>query len=186
MAVSHAVSVAYPAPPSEHEPVSVIIRWLVMAFLAPIVVGLAGLLAPLYVAISVARHGGEGFRERHSAFFRDYLGYIVGLNAYSYFLTSDMPDWAKPGSATVEVTGEASPTVATALLRYILNIPHIIVLSILGYVAALLWWVTAIMVLLKRPIPEFIPDFMQRYCSYGARVLGYHASMTDEYPPFQF
>jgi len=186
MADSYQISVTYPAQPSEHEPVSVFIRLLVMAFLAPIVVGLAAYLAPLYVAISVARHGAAGFRERHGAFFRDYLGYIVGLNAYTYFLADDMPDWAKPGSVSVDLHGEASPSVGSALLRYILNIPHFILLGILGYAAILLWFVAAIMVLLKKPIPEFVPDFMQRYCSYGARVVGYHASMTDEYPPFSF
>ena len=72
------------------------------------------------------------------------------------------------------------------LIKWLLAIPHYIVLailSILGLVAVILGW---IMVIITTQYPRALFDFLVGVIRYGTRVQGYaFLLVTDRYPPFR-
>ena len=73
-----------------------------------------------------------------------------------------------------------------ALLRLITSIPSAFVVGILIWVAGIVWLVAAVMVLIQETYPEGLYDFQCGVVRWQARLLAYHASLVDAYPPFAF
>ena len=71
------------------------------------------------------------------------------------------------------------------LVRFILLIPHIIVLYILLIIVYLLQYILWIPVLFTGRYPSWGRDIVGGYVRWSARIQCYFLGLTDQYPPFQ-
>ena len=112
------------------------------------------------------------------------IRFLTGLQAYLFFGVEEIPSWDKPGPATYSYTPSGTPTVGSALMRFIMVIPQAIVLGIVGFVAMILAFVAAVMVLVNESVSHDIWKFQMEMVAWEAWVLSYYLSMVEEYPPF--
>jgi hypothetical protein len=86
----------------------------------------------------------------------------------------------------VELTaaGPAQQRRWTVLIRWIMLIPHYVVLYVLGIVSAVVafigWWGA----LFTGLLPEFAVSYLSGYTRWSTRVQAYALLLTDQYPPF--
>jgi hypothetical protein len=94
-------------------------------------------------------------------------------------------------------TGNAEPDVAVyeadpperlsrllMFVKWLILIPHYIVLALLGVAAFFAWLVGAVAVLVTGRWPESIHHLLVGLARWSMRVNGYLYFMTDQYPPF--
>ena len=74
----------------------------------------------------------------------------------------------------------------TALLRWILVIPHWIIVGILAEVVSILVLIALITVLITGAYPRTLFDFNMGLDRWRYRVSAYSMLLRDEYPPFSF
>ena len=73
---------------------------------------------------------------------------------------------------------------ATTFFRLILAIPHVIVVALWAFAAALVTIAAWFILLFTAKWPQGLYDFVSGYQRYSTAVYGYVALLTDEYPPF--
>jgi hypothetical protein len=175
--------------PEQFDRMQIVIRILIVVILS--ILGIFGLISgliwlgiPVLAAILISQKGAERYHAEADQDIKKWLGYIVGAYAYLGLLTDKLPNEPVNQVLRFEIRPTGTPSVGQALLRIILGIPHAIVLGILGIVAAFLILVAAIMILIQESYPEGIYNFLRGYMRWYVRVLGYMASLVDEYPPF--
>jgi len=161
---------------------------VVIAILVAIVLGvvmwLAYLAFPIIAAISISQKGSEKYLDEDGPKMTGWLRSIVSYYAYVFFLIDRLPSEGVEEQVKFEVQRGGSPTVGTALLRWIYSIPSAIVVGVLGAVSEVLWVIAAIMVLVQENYPDGIYDFQRGVVRWEARLLAYHASLVEPYPPF--
>ena len=113
-----------------------------------------------------------------------WLRWLIALYSYLGILTDRFPTEKPQEIVRYEVQTGGTPTVGSALLRLIYSIPSAIVLAVLGIVSGIIWLIAAVMVLVQENYPEGLYDFQRGVLRWEARLLGYHASLVDQYPPF--
>jgi hypothetical protein len=146
--------------------------------------GLVYLVLPVLAAIFVSNRGRERFIEEEGPRLTGWLRWLVAFYAYLIILTDRFPT-ERPGEIVrFEVRTGGSPTVGSALLRLIYSIPSAFVFLLLGIVSVIVWLIAAVMVLIRESYPEGLYNFQRGVLRWEARLLGYHASLVDEYPPF--
>lgn len=146
--------------------------------------GLVYLALPVLAAIFVSNRGTERFIEEDGPRVSGWLRWLVAFYAYLLILTDRFPT-EKPGEIVrFEVRAGGSPTVGSALLRLIYSIPNAFVFLLLGIVSVAVWLIAAVMVLMRESYPEGLYNFQRGVLRWEARLLGYHASLVEEYPPF--
>jgi len=69
-------------------------------------------------------------------------------------------------------------------IRYILLIPHIVVLFFVGLIAALLYFIATFAILFTGVYPRGMYNFVSGNLRWGANVGAYINSLIDKYPPF--
>jgi hypothetical protein len=69
-------------------------------------------------------------------------------------------------------------------LRWLLMIPHVVVLTVLYVIGTVLTLVAAVVVIVTRHYPKGIFDFNVGVARYGWRVTAYMLMLTDRFPPF--
>lgn len=139
------------------------------------------LVLPLIAAIAIASPPHEypaGFGPR----LWRVLAWLLDLSAYMMFLTDRFP-LGEP-VVRIELAMTARPTVGSALLRLLTSIPSGFVLGLLSLLSGVLWIISAITVLVSEHVPESILGFQRAVLRWQARLVAYHASLTDHYPPF--
>jgi hypothetical protein len=70
------------------------------------------------------------------------------------------------------------------LVKWLLAIPHYILLFILYFAAGFVWLAAFVMVLFTRSYPPALFQFMVGVMRWHERVTAYVYLMTDKYPPF--
>jgi hypothetical protein len=65
-----------------------------------------------------------------------------------------------------------------------MSIPSAFVLAILNIVGFIIWIIAAISVLIQENYAEGLYNFQLALNRWQARLLAYHASLVDDYPPF--
>lgn len=123
-----------------------------------------------------------------------YLRYTERTYAFFGFLTTDYPPFgfattaADPGDhepVRVELQPEASDrNRLTTFFRWVLVIPHAVVLSVIGVLAWIAWIVAFFAVLFTGTWPDGLRKFVVGYMRWALRVNAYSLLLTDEYPPF--
>jgi hypothetical protein len=71
------------------------------------------------------------------------------------------------------------------VIKALLLLPHIVVLSILGFVASIAGVIGWIAVLFMGSYPRALFDFQVGILRWNLRVNAYFLSLTDRYPPFR-
>ena len=69
-------------------------------------------------------------------------------------------------------------------VKWLLAIPHILILSLLGLVAFLVYVIGWFAILFTGRLPRGLFDFLVGYGRWGLRVNAYILLLRDEYPPF--
>ena len=108
-------------------------------------------------------------------------------------MTAHSPYQAYPGPTPVTMSPQpilvavADPVPQPrfgVVFRLLLVIPHVIVLGILSFVAAVVafigWWGA----LFTGQLPEFAVTFLSGFLRWSSRVSAYEFMLTDAYPPF--
>ena len=91
------------------------------------------------------------------------------------------------GQPPADASGATPPTPGrTALARgkWLLVIPHIIVLAVLFFVVGIVWFISIFIILFTAGYPEGLFKFVVGVLRWSNRVNVYYYLMRDEYPPF--
>jgi len=155
--------------------VAVVLSW---------VIGLVYLVFPILAAVYISQKGSEKFLQEDGPKMTGWVRWLVAYYAYITFLTDRFPSERVEELVKFDVQLGGTPTVGSALLRLIYSIPSYFVLSLLGIVSEILWIIAAVMVLAQENYPDGIFDFQRGVVRWGARLLAYHTSLVDLYPPF--
>lgn len=139
---------------------------------------------PVLAAIMISGKGGQRFMEEDAPRVTGWLHWILAVAAYVSFLSDRFPTERPETAARFEVTPSGIPTVGTAVLRIITSIPSLLVFLILGIVSLFVWVLAAIWILVLRTYPEVLYGYQRAVVRWVARLLAYHASIVDRYPPF--
>jgi hypothetical protein len=145
--------------------------------------GVVYLLVPLLAAILVSQAGG-GYLSKDGERATRWLRWLVAAYAYLLFLTDRFPSGAAEDDIRFEVRTGGEPTVGSALTRLVTSLPSAVVLALLGLVAAIAWVIELVTVLVWEGVPRSLFGFQQEIVRWLARLLAYHASLIEEYPPF--
>ena len=190
--MSIGVGDAYPVHVSAQKPerfqrIQVLLRlgiWFVLGWLSQIGLGILFFAGPIVSAALITQKGGSEFHKQHGETYTKVVRFLTQLQGYLLLGTDTIPSWDKPGPIRYSCTFTGEPTIGSALLRFILVIPHAIVLTLVGFGALVLALVAAIMVLINESVGNGIWKFQMGVVAWQARVLSYYLSLVDEYPPF--
>jgi hypothetical protein len=105
-------------------------------------------------------------------------------------LTDDYPPFGE-GNHPANLTLGYPPRLSRVLnflffIKWILLIPHFIVLFFLQIAAFVVSWIAFFAILFTARYPRGLFDFVIGYYRWTFRVTAYAALMTDDYPPFGF
>ncbi|MGI9622270.1 MAG: DUF4389 domain-containing protein [Acidimicrobiales bacterium] len=121
------------------------------------------------------------------------LRYNTRAMTYSGFLYEDYPPFdfnpssADPGGSPMtqwyepELEDRNRVTVA---FRFILAIPHMVLLTLLWIATMFVWFAAFFAVLFTAKWPDGMRNFVIRVMNYGTKVGAYLGLLTDKYPPF--
>lgn len=176
--------------PERFERVQVLLRFLVWITLGMVMEHGGGLLGALYfvlpilAAVLISQHGGAGHVERSSGWMIGLLDWVVGLHAYMLFVTDRFPLEPDSRPARLVCSPGGNPTVSDALLRLLTAVPHMLLLCLLGVVAACVAVLAAVFVLVSERYPQTLHGFQRDVAAWAARLLVYQAALVEPYPPF--
>jgi hypothetical protein len=157
-----------------------ILLWILLSW----IVGLAYFVLPIAAAIYISQKGSQKFLEEDGPKMTGWVRWIMAFYAYLVIVTDRFPSEKAEELVKFEVRTSGTPTVGSALLRLIYSIPSAFVLGLLNVVSEVLWVIAAIMVLVQENYPDGIYNFQLGIMRWQARLLGYHASLVEQYPPF--
>jgi hypothetical protein len=167
--------------PAKYARPNVFIR-IIGAIILSVVNWLVIVLLPIYAAIQISSQK-EKYLQNETV--KGWLKSYIGLYSYVYLLTEDF-DGTKDRSFRFDVAPEGTPSLGSALLRYIFGIPHLLIISALTSVAGIIWIIGSIMILFQEDYPAGLYDFNRGVVRWVARYAAYHASLVQLYPPFAF
>jgi hypothetical protein len=139
---------------------------------------------PLIAAIVISSGGGERYLGEVAPRLWRVLAWLLQLSAYMLLLVDRFPTGPADDWVRLQIRFTGKPTVGSALLRFITSIPSGLVLMLLWFVSWVLWVASAVLVLFGSPLPESILGFQRGVLRWNARLVAYHASLVEEYPPF--
>jgi hypothetical protein len=176
--------------PERFERIQLLLRVLVLVGAGALHNPIGGLLGSLYLllpiiaAVLISQRGGSGFLDHDAGWLGSALDWIVALQAYMLFVTDRFPLEAGKRSTRLHVSASGTPTVGSALVRLFTSLPHALVLALLGCVAWLISLCAVVSILATENYPQAFRDFQRAYLGWIARVLAYHVSLVEAYPPF--
>lgn len=148
------------------------------------VLGLLYLFLPFVAAILISGKGSGPFLEHETRWLRRLLEWVVALYGYLMFVTDRFPLESSRLQLRLEVHPSGTPTIGSALLRLLTSLPHILVLALVSVVSCLVALVLAVVVLFTERCPPGLHRFQREVLGWLARLLAYHASLVESYPPF--
>ena len=155
----------------------ILIGWLVHP------AGLLWIGLPVLAAVLVAQKGGRRYVDEDGPAVARALNWIVGFAAYIALLTDELPQ-RDAGVVRFAVEPEGTPTVPSALLRFVYAIPNVVVLAVLTWIGAIVWTIAMVLVFITGSYPESWWHFLRGIVAWDARLMAYLASLVDRYPPF--
>lgn len=172
--------------PERFERPQVFLRILVLVILSIVgsVLWLIYLGVPVLAAIFISQKDGERYISEDAPRVTGWLRWIVAIFSYIAFLTDRFPTERPEQAVTFEVTPGGSPSAGSALLRLIYSIPSALALALLMIASAIVWIIAAVMVLIREDYSDSLYNFQEGVIRWEARLLAYHASLVEQYPPF--
>jgi hypothetical protein len=192
MTMTYPVHFDVDAPPALYQRAHIALRLLILAVLSVVGLPLGGLFGLLYLvlpalaAISISKKGSRAYLEEWTGKLQSYLGWLLGLYAYLGLLTDRLPGKLDEPGVRYEIRFDGTPTVKSALWRLLTSLPEAIALGFLACIAAFVWLIGAIAVVVNQKLPGFVYRFQKGVLRWQARLLAYHASLVEQYPPFSF
>jgi hypothetical protein len=109
------------------------------------------------------------------------LAYVALLrDEYPPFSGGENPEY--PVRLSIEYPERLSRLLI--FVKWLLAIPHLLILSLLGLVAFLVYVIGWFAILFTGRLPRGLFDFLVGYGRWGLRVNAYILLLRDEYPPF--
>ena len=131
------------------------------------------------------------FRRKYPRWWFDFnlerARFAARINVYFHLMTDQYPstDEAQTVSLDMEYPNAYELNRFLPLIKWLLAIPHYVVLVILFYVSLLLLLIAWIVIILTGRYPRGLFDFQVGYQRWSARVNAYAwVLITDRYPPF--
>lgn len=140
---------------------------------------------PVIAAIAVSSLGGEGYATTVGPKLWRVVVWLLQFWAYMALLTDRFPT-GDDDPVRIEIQFTGKPTIGATLTRLATSIPSGLVLTLLWCVSSVLWSIAAIVVLLNGSMPEVILAFQRGVLRWQSRLVAYHASLVEDYPPFSF
>lgn len=117
------------------------------------------------------------------------LHWTTRYNAYAWLLTGKYPPFAMgpDTSFPARLSGEGQVegrNRVTVFFRILMIIPHLIVLALLGIVAAIVILISWIAALFTGTVPAGMHNFLAGVLRWQTRFSAYCELLTDQYPPF--
>jgi hypothetical protein len=108
---------------------------------------------------------------------------------YSWLLTGKYPPFAMGEDSAYPIRLLAEGQVegrnrVTVFFRYIMLIPHVIVLYLLSIAAAVVLFISWVAALFTGSVPAGMHNFLTGVLRWQTRVGAYALLLTDQYPPF--
>src|SRR4051812_31413415 len=176
-------------PPAKLARVHVFIRLALLLALSAVgcssAYWLAYLAVPALAALLIARKGAQRYLSEDTPRILRVLRWLAGAYAYLWLLTDVTPITEAAGPVELDVQPSGQPTPASALVRLLSSLPALIVLSLLSFLATILWVIGAIAILVTERVPVFVADFLSNTLRYQFRLLAYHLSLVDRYPSLE-
>ena len=176
--------------PLSFERHQVALRLLILLILALLggsmawIFGFLYLFLPAFVAIQLSQKGSERFIAEDTGKLKRLLHWVLALYSYLALLTDRLPTDTPERSVNFDVTTTGRPTPGSALLRLLYSLPALVFFAILGFVAGVAWVVAMVLVLVQGTYPDALFRLQCGVMRLQARLLAYHASLVEEYPPF--
>ncbi len=118
-------------------------------------------------------------------FLEEYLAFNERLTAYLFLLRDEYPALEEKQSVTLEIDRPTKLNNFLPLVKWILAIPHFVILMVLGFVVYAIILIAWFAILFTGKFPKGLFDFVVGYRRWNLRVSAYAIYlMTDEYPPF--
>jgi urea transporter len=137
-----------------------------------------------FFAILFTRKFPQGLFEFVANFFR----WSLNVYVYSSLMRDEYPPFSwEPGQypqVKFEVDYPQELNRWLPLIKWLLIIPHFLVLVVLGIAAAVVWIIAFFAILFTRRYPRGMFDFVAGVWRWTYRVYAYYYLMRDEYPPF--
>jgi hypothetical protein len=140
---------------------------------------------PVVAAIGISSVGSERFASELAPRLWRVLRWLLQLSAFMALLVDRFPT-GEDDAVQLDVRITGKPTIGSALSRLVTSLPSGFVLLLLWFVSGILWVIAALLVLLGGPMPPAILAFQRGALRWSARLVAYHASLVEEYPPFSF
>ena len=147
-------------------------------------VGLMFVALPVIAAVAISVEGTDGYHAKVAPKVWSVLAWLLALSAYMSILVDRFPTEERGIKAAIRFTGR--PTVGSALVRLLTSIPSGFVLSLLWCVSGLLCFIAVLFVLVTTSVPSSLLAFQRGVLRWNARLVAYHASLVDDYPPWSF
>lgn len=169
--------------PQQFERIRLLLRFLLAAVLGWAGVTVGWIATALYFALPLL----AAFTLSASKDFmpRVWRGVVWLLQFWAFMslLTDRFPTDA---DVEIRIHPTGKPTVGSALVRLLTSIPSGIVLGLLWFVSGIVWMIGAVFILFTRRVPTSLLGYQAGVLRWEARLVAYHASLVDEYPPFSF
>ena len=143
------------------------------------------LTLPVVAAIAVSTRGARAYIDDLGPQLWRAIGWLLTLSAYMLLLVDRFP-LGESSDVHLELRLTGQPTTGSAMLRLITSIPSGFVLGLFGIVSSVMFVVGAVTILVGNTVPASILAFQRGVLRWQARLVAYHASLVDEYPPFTF
>ncbi|TMB98902.1 MAG: DUF4389 domain-containing protein [Chloroflexi bacterium] len=176
--------------PEKFERPQVVLRVLVIVVLSMLagaigwVFGLVYLAVPVIAAILISQRGGDRYIAEQAPRVTNWLRWYLAIYSYVSILTDRFTTEDPASVITFDIRPGGSPTVGSALLRLIYSIPSALAVALLGIIGAIIWIIAVISILINENYSQGLYDFQLGIMRWHARLLGYHASLVERYPPF--
>lgn len=140
---------------------------------------------PLIAAIALSSIGTERYLADFAPRLWRVLAWLLQLSAFMALLVDRFPT-AEEGDVVADLRLTGRPTLGSALVRLVTSIPSGLVLGVLACVAGVLCVISYATVLVGEHVPRSILAYQRGVLRWQARLVAYHASLVEEYPPFSF
>jgi hypothetical protein len=137
---------------------------------------------PAIAAVVVSARGADAYLANTGTRLWGGLGWLFAFSAYMLLITDRIPPDEQRVRFQLHTTGR--PTVGTAVGRLITSIPSALVLCLVGVLSCVLWVVSLFTIVFSGTVPASIVELQTGYLRWQARLVAYHASLVEEYPPF--
>lgn len=139
---------------------------------------------PLVAAIAISATSRERYLTEVAPKIWRILDWLLQASAYMLLLVDTFPTRSTTSPVQIDIRFTGKPSLVTALGRLVTSIPSGLVLCVLWLISGFLWLLAAVCVIGSYPQPEWLLSFQRGVMRWDARLLAYHASLVEEYPPF--